>query len=120
MSQGPTNPITRQPLDGKNAQGGLKIGEMEKDALVSHGSANLIYQKMTTDSDGFTIYFCIKCNEQAIVNEDKEKVYKCKNCDTDTYIKKMPSSWMTNILFKYLSSININTKIFTSPVQFSK
>ncbi|ORX73456.1 beta and beta-prime subunits of DNA dependent RNA-polymerase, partial [Anaeromyces robustus] len=35
---GNVNSISKQPTEGKSHNGGLRIGEMEKDALVAHGT----------------------------------------------------------------------------------
>jgi len=69
-------PSTRQPVSGRSNEGGLKVGEMERDALVSHGSSALLRERLCDVSDVYNLPVC-KCVVIAITNHE-DKLYKCK------------------------------------------
>ena len=116
---GPTSALTRQPLDGKSSDGGLKVGEMEKDVLAGAGTMRLMHEKLYNDSDGIDIFICRVCGNRAIVNEQLG-VYKCKICRDSADIATVKSSWVANLFFNELSAMNVNMTFELNPHSFTK
>jgi hypothetical protein len=71
---------THQPTGGRGNQGGLRIGEMERDALIGHGISNFLRESLMKRSDGSEILVCNGCGAVPIYNE-KNKFYLCSLCD---------------------------------------
>lgn len=106
ISVGPTDILTRQPLSGKAKKGGLKMGEMERDTVLSHGAAFFLQQKFFYDADDFEIFIC-RCGERAIVNKQLQ-MFRCKNCGDAADISAVASSWTSKLFFDLLSTMGIN------------
>ena len=71
---------THQPTGGRGAQGGLRIGEMERDAILGHGIADFLRESLMKRADGYQTVVCNGCGTIPIYNEG-EKLYICPMCD---------------------------------------
>jgi len=79
-SIGPKILLTRQPTEGRRKGGGLRIGEMERDSVLSHGISLFMKESMMERSDKFSWAVCRRCGILAIYNPSKS-IRECKNCD---------------------------------------
>ncbi len=71
---------THQPTGGRGNQGGLKIGELERDSLVCHGVTNFITESYMKRSDGTQMVICNGCGRFPIYNK-RLNIKVCPNCD---------------------------------------
>lgn len=58
---GPVNPLTGQPVKGRSKGGGIRIGEMERDSLLAHGTAFLMQDRLMNCSDYGRGWVCRGC-----------------------------------------------------------
>ena len=64
-SDGPRSALTKQPVGGRANDGGLRIGEMERDTVISHGMNEFLRESMMERGDK---YFLAVCNKTGIIS----------------------------------------------------
>jgi DNA-directed RNA polymerase II subunit RPB2 len=65
---GPRTALTRQPVSGRANDGGLRIGEMERDSIISHGAADFLRESMMERGDKSYVAVCNKTGMISIFN----------------------------------------------------
>jgi DNA-directed RNA polymerase I subunit RPA2 len=74
---GPVNKLTGQPVKGRKKGGGIRVGEMERDALIAHGTAFLLQDRLFYGSDAQRAWICRRCGSflgvQPVVDKYKSK-----------------------------------------------
>jgi DNA-directed RNA polymerase II subunit RPB2 len=71
---------THQPTGGRGNEGGMRIGEMERDSLIAHGVTSFLQESMMKRSDGASFVICNGCGTIPIFNET-HNLYVCPLCD---------------------------------------
>ena len=105
--RGPIVLLTRQPTEGRKKEGGLRIGEMEKDAIVAHGASMVLKERF--DSDSIAIPVCEKCGLLAVFDEYKRNSF-CNICG-DSEVSVVEVSYAFKLLLDELKSLCIYPKI---------
>jgi len=60
-AKGPIQPLTRQPIHGRKVHGGIRLGEMERDALLAHGTSFILQERLLHCSDEAKALVCGRC-----------------------------------------------------------
>ena len=67
--------LTRQTNHGRANDGGLRIGEMERDGVISHGMSGFLRDSMMKRGDDYKMAICNQSGSIAIYNKDKNYFY---------------------------------------------
>lgn len=107
-----TDDGTRQPLNGRARHGGLRFGEMERDAIISHGASRIVKERLMDVSDPYPAAFCENCGAFAINDPLSDGFRPCMRCGNDkNFCKKtVPYAW------KYLHDLLMTMSISLTPV----
>jgi len=114
-ARGPVAMLTRQPLEGRSRDGGLRMGEMERDCLITHGCANFIRDRFFLNSDQYRIHICERCGLLAQSNL-KKMTYECRTpgCVGLPYkICQVEIPYACKLLFQELQAMAITPRIYT-------
>jgi DNA-directed RNA polymerase III subunit RPC2 len=103
-STGPVQSLTRQPTEGRAKDGGLRLGEMERDCLIGYGASRLILERLMISSDSFEVSVCEECGLIA---------YKgwCQHCKTPKKVMQVKIPYAAKLLFQELLSMNIAPRL---------
>ena len=111
-SIGPMVNLTRQPAEGRSRDGGLRFGEMEKDAMVSHGASKFTRGRMYDASDKYQVFVCKKCGLIASYN-DELHIHCCRTCDNRVDFAYVEIPYACKLLFQELTTMNVVPRIMT-------
>ncbi|KAM6537263.1 DNA-directed RNA polymerase III complex subunit Rpc2 [Fusarium falciforme] len=103
-SRGPKAILTRQPTEGRSREGGLRLGEMERDCLIAYGASQLLLERLMISSDGTEIDICQQCGLFGY------KGY-CHTCKSTREVTKMTMPYAAKLLVQELISMNVGVRL---------
>ena len=102
-SRGPVQILTRQPVEGRSRDGGLRFGEMERDVFIANGSSSFLKERLCDLSDKFKVFYCTNCG-----NTLETSPISCVHCKSSTFIKSKIIPYAYKLLTQELQSMNIS------------
>lgn len=113
-ASGPMVAMSHQPAEGRSRDGGLRLGEMEKDGLVAHGVSNFIRDRFYKCSDKYSVHVCNKCG-QIVAYNDAQKIHLCRYCENRTDFAYVEIPYCFKLLTQELMTMNISPRLLCSP-----
>ncbi|MBT4605308.1 DNA-directed RNA polymerase subunit B [archaeon] len=107
-ARGPIQLLTRQPTEGKAREGGLRLGEMEKDTFIAHGATLLLKERFDSDKTAIPV-----CTKSGLIGfyDGRSKTLKSPIYGEDSDMAYVEMSYAFKLLLNELMSLGIYPKI---------
>ena len=131
-AQGPRTLLTRQTNHGRANDGGLRVGEMERDGIIAHGMSVFLKDSMMKRGDMYKMAICNHTGSLAIYDKVNDQLYspildgpiefdiknkfevstnKISKYGKDFSIVEVPFSF--KLLMHELTSMNVHMRLIT-------
>ena len=98
---GPLQSLIRQPAAGRANNGGLRIGEMERDSILAHGTAGFLRESMMERSDKYEVNI-------------NDKTGLISNGEEDEDIVNVQMPYAMKMLLQELQTMSIAPRLITN------
>lgn len=105
-ARGPRVVLTRQPTEGRSHDGGLRLGEMERDCLIGYGASLLLLERLMISSDQFEVSICTTCGLMGY-HSAKTGHATCPVHGVTDAMATMKLPYAAKLLFQELQAMNI-------------
>lgn len=95
--------LTRQPNEGRANGGALRLGEMEKDALIAHSVPSVLVERLMHSSDLYEMQVC-SCGRTHSI-----RAGVCNRCNASTSTMQVPYAF--KLLMQELQSMCIDVRL---------
>ena len=102
--RGPRAILTRQPTEGRSRDGGLRLGEMERDCLIAYGASQLLLERLMLSSDAHEVDICGTCGMMGYQGY-------CQSCKKTRGVVRMTIPYAAKLLIQELLSMNISARL---------
>lgn len=122
-AKGPINQLTHQPIHGRKVHGGIRLGEMERDALLAHGASFIVQERLLHSSDEAKSLVCAKCGSllapmilplRGTLTDGQIRQAHCRDCGTGVEVDVVTLPYVFQYLTNELAAMNIKTHLTIS------
>jgi DNA-directed RNA polymerase II subunit RPB2 len=132
-ARGPRAALTRQTNHGRSKDGGLRIGDMERDSILSHGMSAFMYDSMMIRGDYYKMAICNHSGTIAIYNRSTQNFYspvldgplQFEKTDVDTFVPNIITKYgkefsivevpyCLKLLMHELTTMNVQMRLITA------
>lgn len=106
-AKGAIKQLSHQPVGGRARKGGQRFGEMERDAIISHGASAFLRERLCTVSDAYQAVYCSRCGSIAIANHTSDK-FVCRTCNEGATFGKCTIPYAYKLLTHMLAGAGFN------------
>lgn len=106
---GAVNLATHTPI-GQSRRRGLRFGEMERDAAISHGATRFLQERLMVASSGYRTAFCMTCGSIAIIRALGE-TFSCNRCGNLAKFSKCEIPATFKLLNHLLNGMGFNISL---------
>jgi DNA-directed RNA polymerase II subunit RPB2 len=118
-ARGPKTLLMHQPPEGRSRDGGLRLGEMERDSLLAHGISKFLKEKLLDTSDAYSTFVCDLCGlfAQRLFKKDNQShsstndLHYCPACKNYTKISKVMIPYAFKLVIQEMMAMNIAPRI---------
>lgn len=132
-TRGANTSLVRQPVEGRAREGGLRLGEMERDCFIGMGASAVTIERFMNMSDKFQMKICSKCgyigsvlkhtefqvcescksgNEDPDCDRCKEVItLRCKVCGKSDTIREVVIPYAMKLMFQELTGMGVETRM---------
>lgn len=103
-ARGPRAILTRQPTEGRSRDGGLRLGEMERDCLIAYGASQLLLERLMISSDAHECDVCEVCGMMGFNGW-------CQSCKSGQGVRRLTLPYATKLLMQELLSMNVKATL---------
>ena len=101
---GHTTTLTRQPVEGRRQDGGLRHGEMERDCMLACGASRFLKERLFDMSDKYSVVVCKKCGMLCTSQSE------CKVCK-ETNVSKVVVPYVFKLLYQELMGMGLKLQL---------